>query len=401
MRVLLIAPTQGFSSKDAGYGNASASFVTIFSMMMSQKTISKLTIVNTLEQISKENLDNADEFDIGFLVVNPFSLLNPIDKELLYHLMRNCKRKFLNILWETLPLPRAWSFLFDDSTFFDGFVASSYFIGNQLLNLTKKKVYYFPIYVDFSKYTLTDLEIKKQEEKFTVLFVGQNTKRKGVEDSIIAYSRALGVTKDSRLVMKYHLLSDIEFSVEDLIKCCAQTNMECKNTSIYTINKELTSEEMVTLYKSVSVLLFLSRGEGFGLPAVESMLCGIPVVYTNWSSSAEVAKSPVNYSVKYVLDEAHSMYHHNYEYGSYYGVPLIRDSIVGLASLYKLWKEDKEAYYIKAQGNRDIILERFSVQKIIQCFEHIFEDKEGFCPKELYDEILMKRLQSQWNEYVR
>jgi glycosyltransferase involved in cell wall biosynthesis len=45
--------------------------------------------------------------------------------------------------------------------------------------------------------------------------------------------------------------------------------------------------DMPTLYQLWDCLLYLSGGEGFGMPAWEAMCCAIPVVYTNYSSHGE------------------------------------------------------------------------------------------------------------------
>ena len=46
---------------------------------------------------------------------------------------------------------------------------------------------------------------------------------------------------------------------------------------------------MASLYKSDKVKGFLSctRGEGFGLPMIESSACDLPVLATNWSAHKE------------------------------------------------------------------------------------------------------------------
>ena len=49
----------------------------------------------------------------------------------------------------------------------------------------------------------------------------------------------------------------------------------------------LSPEDMPVFYQIWDVLLYLSGGEGFGLPAWEAMCSGLPVVYTNYSSHAE------------------------------------------------------------------------------------------------------------------
>jgi glycosyltransferase involved in cell wall biosynthesis len=46
--------------------------------------------------------------------------------------------------------------------------------------------------------------------------------------------------------------------------------------------------EIAALYQTWDALLYLSGGEGFGIPAWEAMCSGLPVVYTNYSSHAEL-----------------------------------------------------------------------------------------------------------------
>jgi glycosyltransferase involved in cell wall biosynthesis len=49
----------------------------------------------------------------------------------------------------------------------------------------------------------------------------------------------------------------------------------------------LAPEDLPALYKIWDCLLYLSGGEGFGLPAWEAMCSGLPVVYTNYSAHGE------------------------------------------------------------------------------------------------------------------
>jgi len=52
----------------------------------------------------------------------------------------------------------------------------------------------------------------------------------------------------------------------------------------------LRDEEISLLYNSADFLLNPSRREGFGMPIIESMSCGIPVIGTNFSSMIELIK---------------------------------------------------------------------------------------------------------------
>ncbi len=46
--------------------------------------------------------------------------------------------------------------------------------------------------------------------------------------------------------------------------------------------------DMARLYSVWDALLYLSGGEGFGMPAWEAMCAGLPVIYSNYSSHAEL-----------------------------------------------------------------------------------------------------------------
>jgi alpha-1,3-rhamnosyl/mannosyltransferase len=48
-------------------------------------------------------------------------------------------------------------------------------------------------------------------------------------------------------------------------------------------------EELVLLYSGASLMVYPSLYEGFGLPILEAMACGCPVICSNTSSMPEVA----------------------------------------------------------------------------------------------------------------
>ena len=48
-------------------------------------------------------------------------------------------------------------------------------------------------------------------------------------------------------------------------------------------------EEMSQIYNCFDALVFASGAEGFGMPVLEAMACGVPAVYSNYSGHAEFA----------------------------------------------------------------------------------------------------------------
>ena len=117
--------------------------------------------------------------------------------------------------------------------------------------------------------------------------------RKNPQDVITAFKRAFPNREDVRLVVKRHghiavPAAGIDRTGErarelDFFEECAV------DPRIIVLNEFMVEKDVRTLMASCDVLVSLSRAEGFGLPVLEAMSMGIPVVCTGFSGHLDFA----------------------------------------------------------------------------------------------------------------
>ena len=62
--------------------------------------------------------------------------------------------------------------------------------------------------------------------------------------------------------------------------------LQCENDVIFT--DYVTQDELVCLYNCATLFIYPSLYEGFGIPPLESMVCGTPVITSNTTSIPEI-----------------------------------------------------------------------------------------------------------------
>lgn len=381
MEIMLIAPVSQYSIQDCGYGSAATGIASVLERMKQENKITNVYYINTAHPDSIDLPDHT--VDVAICMVHPENFLRTSKgMTLVTTALSLAHKRFLSIVWETTPLPGRWQQLLQGQLF-DAYITPSYFVADEIQKVCDKPVYYYPHYIDTTEITPLSLSQKEREQYFTAVYIGQYTKRKGMEDAVTAFIRALGSYPDARLIIKYHTMTERELSPEQLIFHTALTNSVQPRCRVYTLDMMLDKNELFSLYRTSSLLLFPSRGEGFGLPIAEAMAVGIPVIYTGWSSMPEVGRAPGNHELPYTLDESVGMSHYGYDTGSRYAIPSMHACIAALRSAYQAWKTDKTAYYEKVQGNRAIIEERFGYDTVSACISHFIHGNKGFAPYDI------------------
>jgi glycosyltransferase involved in cell wall biosynthesis len=128
------------------------------------------------------------------------------------------------------------------------------------------------------------------------LFVGGTIWRKGVDLLLQAWERAFGPDDDVLLVIK-DFGGDSYYRGQtkgDLIRATAERD---DVAPILHLTEHLEPAELPPLYRSADVLVAPYRGEGFCLPILEAMACGVPAIHTAIGPSSEFAGDDAGWAV--------------------------------------------------------------------------------------------------------
>lgn len=127
---------------------------------------------------------------------------------------------------------------------------------------------------------------RKIKEKYSIdknfiLYVGGFSPRKNIIGLLNAYKKlSLKLKNDTILV----IAGSKGKSYETYIEVCEKLHISEKVVFPGFINME----DMPYLYNASELLVYPSLYEGFGLPPVEAMACGVPVVASNLTSIPEI-----------------------------------------------------------------------------------------------------------------
>ena len=172
----------------------------------------------------------------------------------------------------------------------DGFVAiseSSAIEAKELLNIPDNKIINISTACDnvFKKVEASnsdDLRRLGINKKY-VLYTGGADERKNLERLIYAYGSLQNhVRQNHQLVLVGKIHENEKNNLTNYAAKCGLKNEEMVLTGY------VSDDEMVYLYNTCSLFVFPSWHEGFGLPPLEAINCGAPVIGSNCSSIPEV-----------------------------------------------------------------------------------------------------------------
>ena len=123
---------------------------------------------------------------------------------------------------------------------------------------------------------------KYSEGKDYFLFVGALHPRKNIKRLLMAFDQFKSITKSGNKL----LIVGAKMWWNDELESCFD-QLTYKEEVIFT--GRISLEELKALYSSALAFCFVSYFEGFGIPIIEAMKCGCPVITSNCTATPEVA----------------------------------------------------------------------------------------------------------------
>lgn len=164
---------------------------------------------------------------------------------------------------------------------------------NEILETPTEHVFNFSTKKNFltvGMFTADDPEVDRKNLVNAVRWFCQEFDGNEEVGLIVKASKGRETTIDRELVRK-------------ALQGVVQGSGAAKPPKVYMLHGTMSRQDMTALYKHPSIcgLVSATRGEGFGLPMLESAVAGLPIVCTNWSSVTEFLKGssflPVDYDL--------------------------------------------------------------------------------------------------------
>lgn len=227
-----------------------------------------------------------------------------------------------------------------------------------------------PFGVDTNFYKPDSVTFGTIPEKFTFLSIAQISPRKGCDLIVKAFLECFRANKDVQLLLRWYFSHDkndylrVKKFIWNLRK---EINMEHGGNIL--LIPTIHETQMPRLYASAHALVAPFRGEGWGLPVIESLACGIPVICTNWGGITEFVNKDFGILLDYKLgkvapnavmdtSENHFWAEPNYEQ--------LKSAMIEVYNNYIVYKA-------KAVAAREFLIQNFqwkhSAEKLIDVFK--------------------------------
>jgi glycosyltransferase involved in cell wall biosynthesis len=200
--------------------------------------------------------------------------------------------------------------------------------------------------------------------------VGKYEQRKNIDLTIEAFAQVYANQPDLELVIKSNYFTNHRQKYDALQGKISDLGLN----NVTLLWGEMTEDQLADLYRACDAFVLPTRAEGWGLPLIEAVAAGLPIITTMYSGHTEF----LQHVTDSVLPVAHAMTRIDCaEYCSYYpdvtndwGVWAEPELNSLVACMHQALQQEQELYD-RAQRNSTIIRERFSwshsVEQALAC----------------------------------
>jgi len=158
-------------------------------------------------------------------------------------------------------------------------------------------VHVVPCVIDAQRFAPQGDALPLQTSKrFKFLFVGGTIYRKGIDILLETYTGSFSIEDDVCLVIKDTGVETL-YRGQTAQKLISDYQAREDAPEIVYLNADLPHAKLAGLYRACDVFVSPYRGEGFSLPTLEAMACGIPVIVTRGGSTDDFVDAEVGWLI--------------------------------------------------------------------------------------------------------
>lgn len=197
--------------------------------------------------------------------------------------------------WEYGSMPTAWfEALHDDCD--DIWVHSIYNRDAYIeAGMDPDRIAVVPHGVDVQMFNPDGPKMAVDDERFRFLFVGATIPRKGIDVLVNAYTAAFRPGDHVALMIKDADSNAYrnQTRTQELRELTARRDLP----RIEYVQQTVPDEGMAQMYRGSHCFVLPYRGEGFGIPVIEAMACGLPPIVTTGGATDDVVDDGVGWRI--------------------------------------------------------------------------------------------------------
>lgn len=275
---------------------------------------------------------------------------------------QRCSRTVGFATFETMNPPKVWIKIlnFNDAVF----VPSQFLYDEFKKSGIEKPIFYIPHCINFDQFRQKN---NTSKDVFRFMFFGSWKERKGGKKLVEAFFREFSHDDNVQLIISGDQGGSIQADIQKLRKMFTGKQLPYLDVQ----ERIVPSTDVARHLRNCDCLISPTMGEGFGLPGLQAMAVGTPVLITGWSGCVE-----------YATDETATLFAPEkfVEIDFLDGIPQFRGckwasiSVEQIAKKMRYVLENREEVYKKAEKGALLVREKFSYSSIFRKISEAFKE---------------------------